>query len=248
MKQWFPSPHDRDLLAAKHRPLSGKFGVWALLGALALMFAAVSLLVFTTPLSRNELGLLGGLKVDAPDDTTVMVGDRQVGSGTVDVAWNELLGASGRPPLAISIDSPLTDADLPAALGRPQAKIVWRNDGPTGTHRGKQDANFAFRQVVLADGDGQLDHVFLIECEFPNGLSPWQRLIVPVRTRKLAEGAADYFPQPGNQSGGNVTRGMIPSRRDHATFELKLSVTDGAVPAKLANQSSGGTYWVPTGE
>ena len=210
------------------------------------MFGLVSFLVFTTPLARNELGLLGGLKVMTDDDATVYVGDRKVGTGTVEVAWNELLGSTGRPPLAIAIDSEPTGDQLSGLLADgARAKLLWQADGPTGTHRGKQDADFAFNEVVLLRPDGLCDHVILIDCQFPNATGAWQRALIPVRVRKLNSSASDFFPRAGVQTGGNVSRGMIPSRRDHATFELKLSVGNGAVPGDLADRLSGAPMWVP---
>lgn len=245
MKQWFPPPEDRDPLAKSHRAWSGKLGVWVLLAALAGMFSLVSLLVFTTPLARNELGLLGGLRLTAGEGTTVFVGDRKVGTGTVDVAWNELLGATGRPPLAVAIDAAASDIELPALLGAAGASVVFESEGPTGTHRGKQNANFAFRQMVLRRETGELDHLELVDVEFPEVDSDWRRIIIPIRARQLGKSATEYFPQPGAERGGNVSRGMIPSRRDHATFELKVDIDRGAPPTQLAGESAEKPLWAP---
>lgn len=247
MKQWFPTPENQDPLAGSHRSWSGKLGVYALLGAMLLMLGMVSMLVWTTPLTRNELGLLGGLRVAVGDQTTVYVGDRHVGFGTVDVSWNQLLGAAGQPPLAIDVDPATSGIDWPDLLGAPEADLVWQAAGPTGTYRGDEDANFAFRQIVLKRRDGQLDHVQLVECEFPKANGKWQRLVIPIRARQADKPASEYFPQPGALGGGNVSRGMIPSRRDHATFELKVTLDPGAVPSDLKDVPLSEPLWAPAG-
>ena len=246
MKQWFPSPKNQDPLAGSHRSWSGKLGVYALLAAMLLMLGLVSMLVWTTPLTRNDLGLLGGLRVVAGDQSTVFVGDRQVGTGTVDVSWNQLLGAAGQPPLAIDVDPATSSIDWPNLLSAPAAELAWQADGPTGTYRGDHDANFAFRQIVLQRRDGQLDHVQLVECEFPKAEGKWQRVVIPIRSRKLDQPASEYFPQPGALSGGNVSRGMIPSRRDHATFELKVTLEPGAAPNDLIDTQLSEPLWAPS--
>lgn len=242
--QHFPRP-DADRPVGAKRLWSGKLGVWLLLGSLAVVFSIVSALVFTTPLSRNELGLLGGLHVSADEGIDVYVGSRHVGTGTVSVPWNELLGAAGRPALAIPINAEATDIQLPTLLGDNGAQTIWSADGPTGAFRGSQDANYSFRQVVLRRVDGQWDHVFLIDCEFPQAAGRWHRLLVPVRVRASGEAAATYYPQPLSEGGGNVSRGMMPSRRDYATFELKLSVEPGAPPSALASEVGEAGLWTP---
>ena len=121
-----------DAAPPNHRTWSGKWGVWGLLIALALGFAAVSSLVFTTPLTRNDLGLLGGLRVTSDEATVVYAGDRRIGEGTVDVSWNELLGAAGRPPLAIPVGAEFLDGELPELLGDGTAEIVWSKTGGDG--------------------------------------------------------------------------------------------------------------------
>lgn len=240
MKQWFPSQLDAsNPLANTHRRWSGKLGVWLLLGSLAVMFGLVSLLVFTTPLTRNELGLLGGLKITAPEDTVLFVGDRRVGDGKVDVSWNELLGATGRTPLAVS-----GQATAQSVAGK-GAERLWTTKGPTGVYRGVQDANYSFHQSLYRRPDGLLDHVFLIACEFPAEESDWRELVIPVRARRAENPSSDYFPRPTTQGGGNVSRGMIPSRRDHATFELKLGVADAAWPDEANTHANGEPLWRP---
>lgn len=241
-------PTNHQPLEATHRSWSGKSGVLVLLGGLGLMFALVSLLVFTAPLARNDLGLLGGLRVEAGDDVVVYVGDRRVGVGNVDVTWNELLGAAGRPPLVVPVADAGSQSALAAALAGTEATVVWQEEGPAGTHRGEQDVNFQFRQVVLRRGGGELDHLFLVECEFVTSETEWQHVLIPVRTRKPDDVAAGYFPTARSQGGGNVNRGMIPSRRDRATFELKLSVGEGAPPAELSDQPETAALWTPPAE
>lgn len=240
MKQWFPPQSGTpDPLAGKHRPWSGKLGVYLLLGSLALMFGLVSLLVFTTPLTRNELGLLGGLKITAPEDTALYVGDRLVGTGTSEVSWNELLGATGRTPLALAGKSSTE------AVAGADAQLLWSATGPTGVYRGVQDANYGFSQALYRRPDGLLDHVILITCELPDEDSGWSKLIIPVRARQAENPSAEYFPRPTTQAGGNVSRGMIPSRRDHATFELKLGVADGPWPDEAKQYATGEHLWQP---
>ncbi|WP_425400899.1 hypothetical protein [Aeoliella sp.] len=236
MKQWFANPADDNPLEQSHRGWSGKLGVWLLLGAVITAFVVVTVIVLTAPLTRNELGVLGGLKIGANADTMLFVGDRHIGTGTVEVPWNDLLGAAGRPPLAV----PESDGVNLAGEG---AELIWSQDGPNGAHRGAQNVNYKFRQELYRRADGELDHLFVITCEFPDTDSKWSSLRIPIRARKQAD--AGYFPQPSLQGGGNINRGMIPSRRDEATFQLNLHVRDGVWPKVVEEGERGNGLWQP---
>lgn len=237
MRNGFAKPDEEIHLERAHRGWSGKWGVWILLASLALAFGMVTLLVQTTPLARNELGLLGGLRIIANDDLVIYVADRFIGHGTVNVSWNEILGATGHTPLA-------RHDDQAEGLVGPHAETLWQTDGPTGAHRGAQDVNFAFRQQLVRRGCGPLDHVFLIECNFPKAEGDWTKAVIPVRVR-AEPSSAKFFPEPGLQGAGNVSRGMIPSRRDNATFELKLEVHRGAWPTAVTESIEPEPLWQP---
>ncbi|WP_442482413.1 hypothetical protein [Aeoliella sp. SH292] len=217
---------------------SGKLGVVLLLGGLALAFGLVSTIVFTTPLSRNDLGLLGGLKLHSSRDIVVFVGDRRIGTGANEVKWNDLLGATNLPPLAV----PVTANPNLAGEG---AELIWSQQGPTGVHRGEQDCNYSFREELYRRADGSLDHLFVIDCEFPNHDGEWHHLLLPIRARSTSENAVDFFPQAGTEGGGQPSRGMIPSRRDNSTFQLNLEARQGAWPTSVDRGESPTPLWQP---
>lgn len=237
MRNGFAKPGNDDPLARSHRAWSGKWSVWILLASLSAGFGVVTLLVQTTPLARNELGLLGGLRVIANDDILVYVGDRYIGHGTVNVSWNEILGSTGHPPLA-SHEGRLED------FVGPDAEVLWQSDGPTGVHRGSQAVNYAFGRLLVRRDDGALDHLFLIDCDFVDAQGQWTRAVLPVRARSEAE-LPQFFPEPGLETAGNISRGMIPSRRDNATFELKLEAHAGAWPTTLPESTEPEPLWRP---
>lgn len=225
-------------LERRYHGWSGKLGVGLLLGGLAMAFALVSLVVFTTPLSRNELGLLGGLKLHPGRDIVLYVGDRCVGTRAVEIVWNDLLGASGRTPLAVPVNSA-------TQLAGPNAELLWSQQGPTGVHRGEQDCNYQFNEELYRRADGTLDHLFIIDCEFPNADGEWQHLLLPIRARRQGEDATSFFPQAGTKGGGQPSRGMIPSRRDNATFQLVLEVHQGAWPTTVDRGETPSALWQP---
>ncbi|MCO6047056.1 hypothetical protein NG895_24420 [Aeoliella sp. ICT_H6.2] len=238
MKNGFANTGDETPSVQTQPGWSGKLGVWLLLGAVFTAFALVTWIVLTTPLTRNELGLLGGLNVEASEDTLVFVGDRYIGTGKVEISWNDLLGAAGRPPLAVP-------GDKDTQLAGPDAELVWSQQGPQGANRGPQDVDYSFRQQLYRRADGQFDQLFVIDCSFPKAEGQWRQLLIPVRGRKQGAAAAGYFPQPGLQGAGNVSRGMIPSRRDAATFQLKLQVRKGTWPKAVQEPTADLVLWQP---
>jgi len=223
-----------------------------LLGLVA-MFSIVSLFVFTTPLSRNDLGLLGGLKVKASSDAVIYVGERLVGQGNVDVSWNELLGAAGREPLAIALPS---DAPAPSlqsqggvtaeALAGQGASIEWSDNSLADVYRGEQQADYAYKVVLLRRADGTLDQVFVIDILFPNHEGKWKRLLLPIRVRSAVESESSEFARITEAGGGKGGRGMIPSRRDRNTFALTLNLAEGAAPGEFATEIDETRMWTPT--
>lgn len=233
--------------------LSGRALLWLLLLGLAATFSIVSLLVFTTPLSRNELGLLGGLKVRAGSDASIYVGDRLVGAGNVEVSWNELLGATGREPLAIALSGSAAAPSLKGmggvtaeALAGAGATIEWADSNIADVYRGEQQADYACKVVLLRRGDGTLDQVFVMDLSFPNHEGQWRRLLLPVRVRSAAESNTGEFARVVEASGGKGGRGMIPSRRDRNTFAISLTLAEGAAPEEFAAELAEREMWRPT--
>src|SRR5688572_11605476 len=58
----------------------------------AFMLAAIAWSAWSIA-TNKESGPRGGLKIDAPPAAEVYVGDKFVGTGSVRIAWNELLAA-----------------------------------------------------------------------------------------------------------------------------------------------------------
>ena len=210
-----------------------------LLGALLCVFAVVTWIVMSVPADRNELGLMGELEINAAAGTQVYVGSRKCGSGTVTLTWNDLLGVAGQSAAAI----PGTDIEQ---LVGAEAKIVWQKEGQTMTHRITQDINYRFDEVLFQRDDGSLDHVLAVTCEFLEGQGKWNSLMIPVRVRSANQKSIDYFPLFDNQRAGNFSRGMIPSRHDHAKFILKFDTRQGGWPSEIAMPTE--PLWVPREE
>lgn len=240
-------------LMPKRRRLSGRMLLGVLLVGLAAMFATVSMLVFTTPLARNELGLLGGLKINAGATNVVYVGDRLVGQGEVDVPWNDLLGAAGNDALAVPLS-----ADVPApsqktlggvtaeTLAGSGAEIVWSKHGIADVYRGGQSADYALEEVLLRRSDGTLDSVIVIDCLFSDHEGKWSRFLLPIRVRGEEDTESEeYFASVADLGGGKGGRGMIPSRRDRNTFALRLDVVQGALPRDFEAEIKAGQMWRP---
>ncbi|QDU58112.1 hypothetical protein [Aeoliella mucimassa] len=218
--------------SAPHPPgpsasLSGKLGVRLLLLALGLGFAMVTWIVMSAPIDRNELGLIGDLEISVESDTVVYVGQRKKPrSGTVTLSWNDLLGVSGKQAVAVT-------GVAPEKLAAEGAEIVWSKPGQQDVHRGEQDVNFRFDEYLFRQIDGTQDHVLAITCEFPEATGQWKTLMIPIRARSSDDSVGDYFPQFENERAGSFSRGMIPSRHDHAKFVLKLDVRRGTWPTEV---------------
>ena len=206
---------------------SGKLGVRILLAALLLVFVVVTWIVMSVPADRNELGLIGEIEIQAASDTIIYIGQQKLGSGTVAYSWNDLLGVSGRQAAAV----PGADVDQ---LAGPGATLVWSQPGQPDAYRGNHDVNFRFDELLFQRPEGTLDHVLAVVCDFPESTGHWRSLVIPVRARTADGKLLDYFPQFENERAGNFSRGMIPSRHDHAKFVLKLDARRGAWPTDVA--------------
>ena len=75
------------------------------LGALLLVAAFVVIMMVLDPRPQNRLGLGGSLKIKADPGVDVYIGNTHVGTGSLEVTWDDLLGTAERQPLATPISS-----------------------------------------------------------------------------------------------------------------------------------------------
>lgn len=93
VKQIYQKKHSRGWRIAKQ----------FVLGALVVLVAVALLQVALDLPHENELGLRGGLKIESGPSVKIFIGDKHVGTGSVELTWGDLLGTSVIQPLAVPI-------------------------------------------------------------------------------------------------------------------------------------------------
>ena len=234
-------------------------GFWTpkriLLGVVVIVLSVVAVgavvqVVLAPPLS-NELGMRGRLEIVCGPSTEVYVGNDFIGTGPVTVTWDDLLGPSKAPPLAIPLNP---NAPSPAeqgmggvtaeALAGEGSEIVWTEQGMSG-HGEFLGGPFAYawKKVLLRRANGDLDCLSVLDGEFPSRTGKWHRFLIPIRLRSTDEAAGEQF---FNSSGGEIrspSGGPIPTSIIGPQLLLKFTFKPEAPPQELAEQFTGNRLW-----
>jgi hypothetical protein len=156
------------------------------LAALVLFAALVAVVMVLAVRPENKLGLRGGLKIEADPRTDVYIGNKHVGTGPLELTWDELLGTPDLQPLATAITSvvpsPSTDAMgaiTAQAIGGQGSQIVWKQNGMTVI----TPLPIACKQILVRRQNGDLDLISVIDGEFATHTESWRRFLVPIRLR-----------------------------------------------------------------
>lgn len=104
-------------------------------GLAAVVVAVVAVAVSLTTRPNNKLGLGGSLKIEADPGVEVYIGNKHVGTGRLELTWDELLGTPEHRPLATLIyhDAPVPSEESVGAitaegLGGEGSQIIWTNN------------------------------------------------------------------------------------------------------------------------
>lgn len=153
-----------------------------------LVMGALGGIVWLLDPPQNELGLRGGFRVRAGPDAEIFIGDRLVGVASVDVSWDEILGADGGSPMAIpapnSASAPSVSAIDPAvaeALGGPGASVL--DSKPAVSGSGSTVVMYAGHIVLLRRSDGALDQFAVWDCQIKATNGAHERFLVAIRLR-----------------------------------------------------------------
>ena len=209
------------------------------LGALLLVAALVAVVTVLAARPENKLGLRGGLKIEADPGVDVYIGNKYVGTGSVELTWDELLGTPDLQPLATAITgvvpSPSTDgmgAISAEALGGQGAQIIWKQNGMTSI----TPLPIACKQILVRRQNGDLDLVSVIDGEFATHTESWRRFLVPIRLRAA------------NDESGEFVCGQVESWR----FAPNNKSIDGIVhsrptspPGEFADEIAKKGLWIP---
>ena len=218
----------------------------------AFTLGAVVQVVLAPPLS-NELGMRGGFEVDVDPNVEVYIGNEFIGTGPVKVTWDDLLGPSKTPPLAIAIDPDAPSPDLQGiggvtaeALAGEGSEIMWTNQGMSG-HGQYLGGPFAYtwKKVLLRRANGDLDSLSVLDGEFPARSGKWRRFLIPVRLRSTDEEAGEYFFDAPHGPISSPSGGPIPTRIIGPQLLLKLNSKPEPPPEEFADQVTKARLWKP---
>jgi len=192
------------------------------------------------PRPENVLGLGGSLKIEADPDIDVYIGNKHVGTGSVELTWDELLGTSDLQPLATPITnvvpSPSTEgmgAISAKALAGEGSQIVWKKNGMTSI----TPLPIACKHILLRRQNGDLDLVSVIDGEFA-ARNHRSRFLVLIRLRSTKEGSTDLL------CGQVETWRFGPkNKRIHGIVRIELKQP----PAEFADEIAEKGLWKPKG-
>ena len=165
------------------------------LGAVLLVAALVAVVVTLIPRPENRLGLGGSLKIETGPDVDVYIGNKYIGTGTVALTWDELLGTpdleSLATPITNVVPSPSTDgmgAITADALGGEGSQIIWKQNGMTSI----RPLPIACKHILLRRQNGDLDLISVIDGEFATQSASWRRFLVPIRLRSTNTESSEF--------------------------------------------------------
>ncbi|HUF62287.1 MAG TPA: hypothetical protein VMN36_09455 [Verrucomicrobiales bacterium] len=135
------------------------------------------------------------MKIEADSGVDVYIGNKYVGTGSVELTWDELLGTPDLQPLAMAITSvvppPSPDgmgAITAEALGGQGSQIIWKQVGMTSI----RPLPIACKQILLRRRNGDLDLISVIDGEFATHTASWRRFLVPIRLRAANDGSSEF--------------------------------------------------------
>src|SRR3972149_5969709 len=96
----------------KQRSRVWRMAAWVCLGIIFVLVALSLVQVARDPPAHNELRLRGRLWVSVMPGVEVYIGEEFIGTGSVEVTWDDLLGTSKTQPLAMALN-----ADTPSPSG-----------------------------------------------------------------------------------------------------------------------------------
>lgn len=239
---------------AAHVPTSRGWRIAKRIG-LALLLLVVTLIlvqVALDPTHKNELGLRGALEIAVDPAIEVYVSDKHVGTGSVEVTWDELLGPEHDHPLAVPInkDSPSPKMDglggvTAEALAGDGAEIVWSRKGMTGHAQNLEPISFTWIQVLLRRQDGKLDSISVLDGEFPERLGKWRRFLIPIRLRSGDAEPTVYFSTLPSGGIGSRRAGILPYTRIGSKLRLTLRSAHEEPPDEFADEIVRNGLWKP---
>ena len=227
---------------AEENQLSRGLQIVKRFGLAAVLMVAALIVVFVTliPRPENRLGLGGSLKIETASDVDVYIGNRHVGTGSVELTWDELFGTPDFQPLAIPVttDVPSPGAEgqgavTAEALGGEGSLIVWKNDtGVTVT----TPLPIASKQVLLRRQSGGLDLISVIDGDFATQSANGRRHLVPIRLRSTSAGSNEFVcGVAGSWNFGPNNRSIHGIVRSRPT----------APPDEFADEIAKNGLWIP---
>ena len=221
------------------------------IGLLLVVIALVLIQVALDPPHENELGLRGGLKVEVDPSVEVYIGNKHVGTGLVELTWDDLLGTGEKQSLAMPINA---DAPSPTTgemggvsaetLSGEGSQIVWKRVGMSGSAQNLEPITFTWKQVLLRRPTGELDAVSVLDGEFRVQAGTWRRFLVPIRLRSTS-GNTEYFPDTPSGGVSSARGGIVPATKLGSALWLRLQTKHERPPDEFADEIATNGLWRP---
>jgi hypothetical protein len=181
--------------AEQKQPTRGWPIVGVGVGAVVLVAALFAVVWTLIPRPENRLGLSGSLKIETGPDVDVYIGNKHVGTGSLELTWDQLLGTPNLQPLARPVTSvfpsPSTEgmgAVTAEALGGEGSSILWKKNGWTSI----TPLPIACKQILLRRKNGVLDLISVIDGEFATQSASPRRFLVPIRLRSTKAELSEF--------------------------------------------------------
>ena len=222
------------------------------LGALVVLVAVALLQVALDLPHENELGLRGGLKIESGPSVKVFIGDKHVGTGSVELTWDDLLGTSEIQPLAVPINTVALSPSMEGlggvtakALTNDDSEIIWHQNGMKGSAQNLEPITLAWEQVLVRRQNGKLDLILVLDGEFQAQTNSWRRFLVPIRLRSSNAESSVYFSDRPSGGMSSASGGMIPRSKIGSSLWLRILSKHESPPDEFSDEIATNGLWTP---
>ncbi len=210
-----------------------------------LLFIAVSVVILWIvfiqgSIPKNRFGVAGGLKLEGPAGMRLYVGDKLVGTGTIELSWDELWGGD-QPGLAMMLE-PGAGPVTPEMLAGPGAvQLQVQPSGATSGANQHVALDAAKETRLLRRADGTLDLVFVLAGKVTTSHHNPQRFRIVIRPRTGPLGKSGYVDSGGH---GGSSRGAFMWIIPGATNQW-WGFQPGEPPKEFAEEIKQKGLWEP---
>jgi hypothetical protein len=187
----------------------------------------------------------GGATIVAEPDTRIYLGDTLVGTDTVFLNWDQLLGDESHPPIAVVRLDPTT-AITPDLVSGPGA-VALDTQALGGGATGINSMRFASSgsQFLIRRATGELDQVMAIVIDWTPANGQPRRFLLPLRLRKGSRETGVYLTNAGSGTTSSAGSGFMGLGRSSMVLNQSWRYAPGPPPYSFAEEIKKKGLWEP---